>query len=70
MTIINPPAHPLNILVTKTLTLPEVSETDRQMIRTAAGPGASVTVVDGPKEALPTLMLFSALPPNGYSRRR
>jgi phosphoglycerate dehydrogenase-like enzyme len=53
VTIINPPKDPLNILVTKTLTLPEVSETDRQMILAAAGPGASVTVVDGPKEAVP-----------------
>ena len=35
MTIINPPKDPLNILVTKTLTLPEVSETDRQRVAQA-----------------------------------
>jgi len=37
---ISMPDKPLNILITKTLTLPEVSVEDETMIREAAGPGA------------------------------
>ena len=44
------PDGPLNILVTKTLTLPEVSPEDEAMIKEAAGPGATITIVDSPKE--------------------
>ncbi len=49
---ISVPDKPLNILVTKTLTLPEVSVEDEAMIREAAGPGASVTIVDNPREGI------------------
>jgi phosphoglycerate dehydrogenase-like enzyme len=52
-TIVPMPDHPLNVLVTKTLTLPEVTAEDEAMIAEAAGPGATVTVVDGPKHAVP-----------------
>ncbi len=47
-----PPEGPLNILVTKTLTLPEVSDDDLAMIQSAAGQGARVVVVDSPKEGV------------------
>jgi phosphoglycerate dehydrogenase-like enzyme len=49
---ISVPDKPLNILVTKTLTLPEVSVDDEAMIREAAGPGASLTIVDNPREGI------------------
>lgn len=53
MTIVEPPDHPLTILVTKTLTLPEVSDADEAEITKAAGPEATVVVVDRVKDALP-----------------
>lgn len=53
MTVVEMPDHPLNVVVTKTLTLPEVTPQDEAMIAEAAGPGATVTVVDGPKHAMP-----------------
>ena len=53
MTIIPAPEGPMNILVTKTLTLAVVTPEDEAMIAEAAGPGSTVTVVDGPKQALP-----------------
>lgn len=53
MTVVPMPDHPLNVLVTKTLTLPEVTPADEAMIAEAAGPGATVTVVDSPKAGLP-----------------
>ena len=40
------PDKPLNVLVTKTLTLSEVSAEEEAMITAAAGPGAVVTIVD------------------------
>lgn len=46
------PDRPLNILITKTLTLPEVTAEDEAMIRDAAGPGASITIVDSPREGI------------------
>ena len=46
------PDKPLNVLVTKTLTLSEVSAEDEAMITAAAGPGAVVTIVDRPKEGV------------------
>jgi len=49
---ISMPDKPLNILITKTLTLPEVSVEDETMIREAAGPGANVTIVDNPREGI------------------
>jgi D-2-hydroxyacid dehydrogenase (NADP+) len=52
-TIIPMPDHPLTVLVTKTLTLPIVSPDDEAMIAKAAGPGATVIVVDNPKAGLP-----------------
>ncbi len=53
MTIVAMPEHPLNVVVTKTLTLPEVAPEDEAMILEAAGPGATLTVVDSPKLAMP-----------------
>lgn len=41
----------MNVLVMKGLTLPDVSDTDVARIREAAGPGATVTVVDGVRAA-------------------
>jgi phosphoglycerate dehydrogenase-like enzyme len=41
----------VNVLVMKGLTLPEVSEADVARIQEAAGPGATVTVVDGIRAA-------------------
>lgn len=52
-TIVPMPDHPLKLLVTKTLTLPVVTPEDEAMIAEAAGPGATVIVVDKPKEGLP-----------------
>ena len=49
---ISMPDKPLNILVTKTLTLPEVSAEDETLIKKAAGPDAVITVVDSPKEGI------------------
>jgi len=46
------PDEPLNVLVTKTLTLPEVSPEEESLIRDAAGPGATVTIVDSVKEGV------------------
>ena len=46
------PDEPLNVLVTKTLTLPEVSPEEESMIRDAAGPGSTVTIVDSAKEGV------------------
>ena len=53
MTTVEIPGHPLNVVVTKTLTLPQVSPDQQALITEAAGPGATVTIVDGIKEALP-----------------
>ncbi len=47
-----PPQGSLNILVTKTLTLPEVSNQDLAMIQSAAGEDARIVVVDSPKEGI------------------
>lgn len=52
-TILAVPDRPLHVLVTKTLTLPEVSDDDRASILAAAGDGARVTVVDRPRDAVP-----------------
>ena len=46
------PDKALNVLVTKTLTLSEVSAEEEAMISEAAGPGAVVTIVDSPKEGV------------------
>ena len=46
------PDKPLNVLVTKTLTLSEVSAEDKAMIAQAAGSGAVITIVDSPKEGV------------------
>ena len=46
------PDEPLNVLLTKTLTLPEVSPEEESMIRDAAGPGSTVTIVDSAKEGV------------------
>ncbi len=48
-TILPKPDGPLRVLVTKTLTLPDVSPEEEAMIVEAAGPGAEVTIVDNPK---------------------
>ncbi len=42
----------MNILVTKTLTLPEVSTEDLAQIQTAAGADANVIVVDSPRDGI------------------
>ncbi len=47
------PEAPLNVLVTKTLTLPEVSPADEAAIREAAGPDAVVHIVDRPRAGVP-----------------
>ncbi len=44
-------SSPVNVLVIKGLTLPEVSAADVAQIEEAAGPGAMVTVVDGVRAA-------------------
>ncbi|HCB33773.1 MAG TPA: D-2-hydroxyacid dehydrogenase [Acidimicrobiaceae bacterium] len=51
-TVLAPPAGPLNILVTKTLTLAEVTPDDEAMIRAAAGDGVTLTVVDRPRDGV------------------
>src|SRR3954449_13504617 len=43
----------MDVLVMKGLTLPEVTEEDRARIVEAAGPGATITVVDRLREAFP-----------------
>ena len=53
MTVVEMPDRPLNVLVTKTLTLPEVTPEDEAMIAEAAGPGATVTVVDSARDGVP-----------------
>ena len=52
-TILDIPAEPLNVLVTKTLTLPDVSPAQEAMIREAAGPDATVNIVDRPRDGVP-----------------
>lgn len=52
-TILAVPQGPLHVLVTKTLTLPEVTDEDRANILNAAGQDARVTVVDRPRDAVP-----------------
>lgn len=52
-TILDVPDGPLNVLVTKTLTLPDVSPDDEAAIRDAAGPGAVVNIVDRPRDGVP-----------------
>ena len=52
MTTVTAPSHPLRVLIIKTLTLPDVSEDERAMITEAAGPNATVTVVDGFQQAM------------------
>ncbi len=52
-TILAVPTSPLHVLVTKTLTLPEVTDEDRAKIVDAAGADARVTVVDRPRDAVP-----------------
>ncbi|WP_419841016.1 D-2-hydroxyacid dehydrogenase [Candidatus Poriferisodalis sp.] len=46
------PEAPLNVLVTKTLTLPDVTSADATAIREAAGPGAVVNIVDRPRDGV------------------
>ena len=46
------PDEPLNVLVTKTLTLPEVTPEEESMIREAAGPNSNVVIVNSPKEGI------------------
>ncbi|MXZ15013.1 MAG: D-2-hydroxyacid dehydrogenase [Acidimicrobiales bacterium] len=52
-TVLEVPRGPLNVLVTKTLTLPDVSPDDEAAIRDAAGPGAVVNIVDRPRDGVP-----------------
>ncbi|MXV87436.1 MAG: D-2-hydroxyacid dehydrogenase [Acidimicrobiales bacterium] len=52
-TVLEVPDGPLNVLVTKTLTLPDVSPDDEAAIRDAAGPGAIVNIVDRPRDGVP-----------------
>lgn len=52
-TILDVPDRPLNVLVTKTLTLPDVSPADEAAIRDAAGPDAVVNIVDRPRDGVP-----------------
>ncbi|WP_419945123.1 D-2-hydroxyacid dehydrogenase [Candidatus Poriferisodalis sp.] len=52
-TILEAPDGPLNVLVTKTLTLPNVSPAEEADIRDAAGPGTVVNVVDRPRDGVP-----------------
>ena len=52
-TVLEVPRGPLNVLVTKTLTLPDVSPDDEAAIREAAGPGAVVNIVDRPRDGVP-----------------
>ena len=52
-TILDVPDRPLNVLVTKTLTLPDVSPKDEAAIRDAAGPDAVVNIVDRPRDGVP-----------------
>ena len=52
-TVLEVPDGPLNVLVTKTLTLPDVSPADEAAIREAAGPGAVVNIVDRPRDGVP-----------------
>ena len=51
-TVLDVPDGPLNVLVTKTLTLPEVSPADEAAIRDAAGPDAVVNIVDRPRDGV------------------
>ncbi|WP_419838595.1 D-2-hydroxyacid dehydrogenase [Candidatus Poriferisodalis sp.] len=52
-TTLEVPDEALNVLVTKTLTLPDVSAADEAAIRAAAGPGAVVNIVDRPRDGVP-----------------
>ncbi|WP_419932442.1 D-2-hydroxyacid dehydrogenase [Candidatus Poriferisodalis sp.] len=52
-TVLDVPVGPLNVLVTKTLTLPDVSPADEAAIRDAAGPDAVVNIVDRPRDGVP-----------------
>lgn len=52
-TVLELPDGPLNVLVTKTLTLPDVSPADEAAIREAAGPEAVVNIVDRPRDGVP-----------------
>ena len=52
-TVLDVPDGPLNVLVTKTLTLPDVSPADEAAIRDAAGPGAVVNIVDRVRDGVP-----------------
>ena len=52
-TVLEVPDGPLNVLVTKTLTLPDVSPDDEAAIREAAGPGAVVNIVDRLRDGVP-----------------
>ena len=52
-TILEVPDGPLNVLVTKTLTLPDISPADEAAIRDAAGPDAVVSIVDRPRDGVP-----------------
>lgn len=52
-TVLEVPDGPLNVLVTKTLTLPDVSPDDEAAIRDAAGPGAVVNIVDRLRDGVP-----------------
>lgn len=51
--VVTVPDRPLNVLVTKTLTLPEVTPEDQARIATAAGPNSTVIVTEGVREAIP-----------------
>ena len=53
MTISLPvPNKPLNVLITKTLTLPDVTADEASMIQEAAGPDSVVNIVDSPKAGM------------------
>ena len=53
MTISLPvPNKPLNVLITKTLTLPDVTADEESMIQEAAGPDSVVNIVDSPKAGM------------------
>ncbi|WP_420435653.1 D-2-hydroxyacid dehydrogenase [Candidatus Poriferisodalis sp.] len=52
-TVLDVPDGPLHVLVTKTLTLPDVSPDKEAAIRAAAGPGAVVNIVERPRDGVP-----------------